>query len=455
MHTLHMYRRPSSGHMKAATAPAIEVLLPHLGPDATQPMRRLSLVERPSRTLVMERAPRVGETTQPMVDRPQPTPPEKAAEPSAGESGVRPLAGSMALNKLLVTVYKFAGFGVLTIILVGLVSYLATEIFYFTNTHWIAPTVLSPTDEHVLQLDALASQEMAAKGTLVTKKLELQAQLQDAQRIAEMETAFQDAFRAAMSTDLADRRMELARLRGLLGKYASAKRTIQGSNEAFSGLQRGELGAQYQAHVIDTDQMLTGNYELAQIAGANLSLDERNVEIDTRAGQLQREVESLEGASQSAGGGKPTRAQLSYEILHIKRDFDTSVLAAAKANDDAEALRQSIETLDGIIAQHDKLLDTIKNSPYEMAADRGLTMAFVPYDNKASVTAGQSVYGCALGFVWCKKVGNVAATIDGEVLGKHPLHNKDIRGVMVKLQLDDASWIEKPVLHVGRRPLLF
>ena len=273
MNTLHMYRRPSSGHMKA-TAPSIEVLMPHLGADATQPMRRPPEFDRPSKTLIMERAPRVGETTLRMVEPKTAPPPEKPeTKKSASESGERPAAGNMALNKLLVTVYKFAGFGVLTIILLGLVSYLATEIFYFVNTHWIVPTVLSPTDEHVLQLDALASQEMAAKGTIVTKKLELQAELQDAQRIVEMETAFQDAFRAAMSTDLSDRRTELARLRGLLGKYASAKRTIQDSNEAFSGMQRDELGAQYQAHVIDVDQRLQGNFELAQIAGANLSLD--------------------------------------------------------------------------------------------------------------------------------------------------------------------------------------
>jgi hypothetical protein len=450
-----MYRRPSSGHMKAA-APQLEVLLPHLDHDATQVMRRPPEFDRPSSSALAGRAPRVGEQTLHLVHPVPAKPPEQPApDANASHSGVRLVGGNMALNKLLVTVYKFAGFGVLTIILLGLLSYLGTEAFYFVNTHWIVPTVLSPTDEHVLQLDALSSQEMAAKGAIVTKKLELQAQLQDAQRIVEMETAFQDAFRAAMSTDLADRRTELARLRGLLGKYASAKRTIQDSNEAFTGMQRGQLGAQYQAHVIDADQMLQGNFELAQIAGSNLSLDERNVEIDTRAAQLERAVESLEGASDSAGGGRPTHAQLSYEILHIKRDFDTSMLAAAKANDDAEALRKSIDTLDAIITQHDKLLDTIKNSPYEMAADRSMTIAFVPYDNKGGVTAGQSVYGCALGFVWCKKVGNVTATIDGEVLGKHPLHNKDIRGVMVKLQLDDASSIERPVLHVGRKPLLF
>ena len=374
------------------------------------------------------------------------------------ESGIRPSPmapkkpRAMALNKLVVSAYKLAGFAILTVILVGLGSYLAVNIFYFASSSWIVPTVLSPTDDNVLRLDALASQESAAKGAIVTKKLELESQLKDANRIVQVELAFQDGFRSAMSTDLADRKKELGRLQGLLGAYAAAKRSIEQSNQAYSDMSRSELGQQYDAHFIDKDQMLTGNYQLAQIAGANLSLEEHGVDVDVRVSQLQRAVDSLKNVTSSTGAGP--QAQLSYDILHIKREYDQSVLASQKAEDDADALKKSIETLDGIIAEDDRLLDTIHHSPYEMAADKNLTIAFVPYDNRQNATVGTPVYACAASFVWCKKVGQVAEVIDGEVLGKHPLQNKDLRGVMVRLSLDDTTAIEKPVLHVGHKPLL-
>jgi hypothetical protein len=359
----------------------------------------------------------------------------------------------MTLNKLVVSAYKVAGFGVLSIILFGLASYLAINAYYYVSSSWIVPTVLSPSDERVLQLDALAAQQEAAKGALVTKKLELESQLKAAHRTVDTEVAFQNAFLDAMTTDLSDRKTELGRLKSLLGSYAASKRSILQSNEAYSGMSRATLDEQFQAHVIDKEQMLTGNYQIAQIAGANLGLDVKSVEIDTRVAQLAREVASLENARGFAGRGQHPTGQLTYGVLHIEREFEQSVLISAKARDDAEALQKSVDMLDEIVARHERLLDTIAKSPYVMAADKNLTMALVPYENRKNVTVGTPVYGCKVGLVWCTKVGQVAEVIDGEVLTKHPLHNKDLRGVMVRLTLSDPTSIEQPVLHVGGRPL--
>jgi hypothetical protein len=420
---------PSSRRLRAVDSYADQ--------DHTQPIPRAALVDA------------VAQARRYVVPS---TPPEPSLEDS-GERHVAKPPRKLALNKLVVSVYKLAGFGVLTVILLGLGSYLAINAFYFVSSSWVVPTVLSPTDDHVMQLDAMGSQESAARGGLVTKRLELTSQLKAAERAVVVEESFQEAFRTAMSTDLADRKTELAKLRALLATYVATKRDIAKSNGAFSGMERGNLESQFQAHVIDQEQMLAGNLQLAQIAGTTLSLDEKNVEIDTRIAALQREVASLEAAGNATSARGRVSLQLSYDVLHIKREFDDSVLASEKARDDAEALRDSITTLDGIIAEHDRLLATIKHSPYEMAADRNLTIAFVPYDNKANATLGTAVYGCAYSIVWCKRVGTVAEVIDGEVVAKHPLHNKDLRGVMVRLSLDDARWIEKPVLHVGGRPL--
>jgi hypothetical protein len=387
---------------------------------------------------------------QPAAERP------KQPDPAALKSGVHraPRFNPMALNKLVVSVYKIAGFGILTIILLGLVSYLSVNVYYFVSSSWVEPTVLSPTDERVLQLDALSAQQEAAKGNLMTKQLELQAELKTAHQVLDVELAFQDAFRDAMATDLSDRKTELARLRSLLSTYAASKWSILRANDAYAGMSRESLAEQYRAHVINQDEMLTGNYQLAQIAGANLGLDQKSVEISTQVAQLTREIESLRSAHAAAMTGGRTKGQVSYDVLHIKHEFDQSVLAASKARHDAEALESSIAMLGEIIVRHERLIDMISRSPYVMAADKNLTMAFVPYENKKSVTVGAPVYGCKVGLVWCSRVGEVAEIIDGEVLQKHPLHNKDLRGVMVRLSLQDPKWIEQPVLHVGGRPLL-
>jgi hypothetical protein len=393
--------------------------------------------------------PHLSEVTAPL-ERSAETPPEDAKVQSGVGRGSRLQA---SLNKLVVSAYKMAGFAVLSVILFGLVSYLALNAYYFVSSSWIVPTVLSPSDERVLQLDTLAGQQEAAKGALVAKKLELASQLKAAQRTVDTELAFQQAFRVAVAVDLSDRKTELGRLKSLASSYVASKGAIHESNEAYAGISRSSLDEQYRAHVIDLEQKLAGNYQIAQIAGSNLGLDVKGVEIDTRVAQLSREVASLETAGDAAGAGMRPAEPLTYDILRIEREYDQSVLLWAKARDDAEALQKSIDTLDEMIARHDRLLDTIAKSPYVMAANKNLTMAIVPYENRKNAGVGTPVYGCRLGLVGCSNVGQVAEVLDGEVLTKHPLHNKDLRGIMVRLELRDAQWIEQPVLHVGGRPL--
>ena len=108
-----------------------------------------------------------------------------------------------------------------------------------------------------------------------------------------------------------------------------------------------------------------------------------------------------------------------------------------------------------MVAQYDRMLTAIENQPLLKAATENLTVAFAPYENLDGVHPGTPVYGCRLlGVLGCSRIGVVVALLDGEILQKHPVFERELRGELVQLQLGEVSWAQQPVLHVKRKPLL-
>jgi tetratricopeptide (TPR) repeat protein len=373
-------------------------------------------------------------------------PPHTAPEPKKTPPSV------MVLNKFIVSAYKAAGFTILTAILVGLGAYIVVNLFYLGNRSWMAPTIISPTDPKVLQLNSEAVHEQAQKDQVAATRRDLYSKLLDAQATLRMEQQFQDQFREAMKADIADRKSELAKFQGAAGQYYQAKGQIDQSNQAYSALSKERMDELQKAHLIDQDGIINGNYQLAQIATTNVSLAERNVELDTKISEIRREIDSLNNAVNESNGGAKGGV-FAYSILKEKRDYDQSLVNAEKAKADSDALSASISAIDETTSRYDDLIGAIQNSPYIKALTHDMNVAFVPYENAKNVHKGDPIYGCKAGILWCKKVGKVGEILDGEVLGKHPLHNQDIRGEFVQMELDDPTWARETVLHVGRAPL--
>ena len=371
----------------------------------------------------------------------------RSESPSKGGAARAPFFDVMKLNKAIVSSYKLMGFAILGAILFGLASFIATNLFYIFNESWVTPMELSSTDPRVLQLTAQYSAQKAARDAVATQRLELSARLSDAQRIAVSEGSFQRAFDEAMKADLADRSGELASLRNLIADLRHTRRHVTAANREYTGISKDTLKQEFAAGLIDKDARVKGGYELAEIASANLALHEKDVEIDARVTDLKRQVASLESAGTHGGGG------MTYEVLHMQHEYEQSLLASQKAEDDAGAITKSLAMLDQTLAEYDAQLARIARAPYAMAADKSVNTAFVPYDNVGAVEVGDKVYGCAASFLWCHPVGTVAEVLDGEIIGKHPLHNRDLRGVIVRLALSDPKAIAKPVLHLRHAPL--
>src|SRR6188474_1851272 len=88
----------------------------------------------------------------------------------------------VAIQPTIVRLYKVAGLVALTAILVGLVSFLVVNIFYFFDKSWVRPVVLSPTHQKVVESSTLLADAKLRSAELVSSQVEIEAQLAEIDR---------------------------------------------------------------------------------------------------------------------------------------------------------------------------------------------------------------------------------------------------------------------------------
>jgi|HubBroStandDraft_6_1064221.scaffolds.fasta_scaffold06125_7 hypothetical protein len=338
--------------------------------------------------------------------------------------------------KLAVSGYRAMGFGLLTLIVAVLVGYIVTTAFYFLSHTWITPTVVSASDDKVVQLK---TEQVALQNT----REKTNADLHDSERVIAMEQAFQIEFIKAMKADLQGRKAALDSVRALAGAALATRMKIRNTNDAYAKQFAVRTSAEYDAGLIDRNAKLTGDYQLEQISSANLSLAEHQSELERQALELSAEARSLDAIVAQHGD-----VALSYEILKIKRDYDASKLALAKA-------LETRETLAATLTRQDEILAGVAKSNYLRALGDHATVALVPYDNLDSAQAGTALYACRLGMIVCRRVGTVLEVLPGEVQFKHPHNDTLLRGQMLELHMDDAGAAKNEVLFLGDKPMWF
>jgi hypothetical protein len=356
-----------------------------------------------------------------------------------------------SLNKALVSAYKVVGFGLLTVILIGIVSYIFIHGFYLVHRSWVVPTVISPNDPVVLDLRARIAHEDWMRHKVLTERATLEVQLKKAKRVAELENSFQVFFKRAMKKDAAARRASLEQLARVRTEQARIEVEMQGVIASLLEPARKKVKADFAAKLIDQDQMLRENLELAQMAQARLSSSQSRLDLDEKARQLALEVAAFETASRRFSADDEP---VNYAGLALQRENEASMNEALGARDEVEALERGLDELDQSVVHYDEILNTLEESPLLRATQAKLALAFVPYDNEDRVVEGAPVYACSLGVLFCRKVGRIQSYWEGEVKQPHPVYGRELRGQLAELVLEDPSFAKYEVLHVNRAPLL-
>ena len=342
-----------------------------------------------------------------------------------------PNKATAAAAKVVVSTYRMLGISILTLIVAVLVGYIGTTVFYFFSKSWVTPTVISANDPKVVQ----ARNELSAAQNARDK---LQTDLHDTERAIASEQQFQLEFTKAVEDDLAGRKEALDRVRSLAGSAAATRAHVSGTTSAYATAFAAKQKQDFEAGMIDRNTMMSGTYQVAQMSAGTLALAEKQVELEGAAKDLARQTRALDALAQQQAG-----TPMSYEVLKIKRDYDASKLALAKALETRDALTAAIKRQDDMIAG-------LKSSAFLRAVDDKTVVALVPYGNMDNAKPGSTLYACKVSMVWCHEVGTVIEVLPGEVSIKHPHNDSVLRGQMIEMQLTDASAAQNEVLFAGK-----
>ena len=103
------------------------------------------------------------------------------------------------LQPLFVKLYKLVGIAALAIILVGLISYVVVNLYYFLDHTWVRPVILSPRHDNV----ALATRELGAAeerlASLEVERARVAAELAGLDRTIAASAAFEAELGAAIT----------------------------------------------------------------------------------------------------------------------------------------------------------------------------------------------------------------------------------------------------------------
>ncbi len=145
----------------------------------------------------------------------------------------------------------------------------------------------------------------------------------------------------------------------------------------------------------------------------------------------------------------------SSELAYLAREAIQAKNMIAKSKLEVEAAEKRLARLNNSLELISTNIASLEATPMARAIKTPVTVLFVPYANAENVYEGQPLYRCAVTIVWCSKVGEVGAKVDGETAGVHPLYGKPLRGTFVEAKFSNPKFAKEDLIHAGRPPLGF
>ena len=351
-------------------------------------------------------------------------------------------------------VYKKLAIIVLTALFLTFIAYGAMIVFFMGSTGWSMPFELSKGHKLVEKVERdLSSMNLRRndiRQNLTIATVDKDSALRDTQdgelqlvlskRTIESEIVLQNEEHISIGTQITRYKQVIKDFEKLNGKNKFAtnlKSAFKNRLITKKSLNSGTLALLETMHRIAALQndISMKKLELHRVEGRLIFLNSLLREVD------QPNITIISSPSSEL-------AHLAREAIQAKNTISKSKLAVEAAEKRLARLNNSLELISTNIA-------SLEVTPMARAIHSPVTVLFVPYSNAENVFEGQTLYRCAVTIVWCSKVGEVGAKVDGETTGVHPLFGKPLRGTFVEARFSNPKFVTEDLIHAGRPPLGF
>ncbi|MEZ4403546.1 MAG: hypothetical protein R3B06_26215 [Kofleriaceae bacterium] len=171
----------------------------------------------------------------------------------------------LALQPLLVKLYKLAGIAALALILVGLVAYVIVNVYYFFDHTWVRPVILSPRHAQVAQATTELATAQERLDSLLVDRAETAAALANFDRVAAVNQQFE--------TDLAP----AITAAGASATTAAARRALDQAGLDRAAALDSKVAAELRARTLDAQ--IATQQELIRRLSASYYLKARTSQV--------------------------------------------------------------------------------------------------------------------------------------------------------------------------------
>jgi hypothetical protein len=336
------------------------------------------------------------------------------------------------LRKFVLSAYKTLGIITLYGVLLGVVAYIGMTLFYAANSTWVAPFIITPTNEKILDMTEKLVESQQSLNALVVDRDRLQGSMGDMLKTKAELDILDKNFQDAIALQKISNKLDSPEITALNArKRADNAKTDRAIKEVIAV--ESKIDSDLRAGLITQSDAATAKVQLRM--SQNTATDGKISEV------LLRDV------VRSKGPTYPTTADTLAKEAELK---STSVQLGIQIWSGQEQLKTDKTQ----IVELTRAIATAQGSPYFLATKGNVRFAFAEYGTN-HVYAGVPVYGCWLNMIICHKVGVVERVFSDEERATHPVFHTDIRGIILQLNLIDTEAAKDTVLFLGHAPLWF